>query len=181
MRIAEQLTTTAGGHTAELDAIVTGAASYVESPQTSASWIKVPLPNVDREALLAELRNADPTVQTSLILAAGHAHFAGQQSVEGVVTSKYVGSVAPEAALAAVPSALRARLAPAVSLITGDIHFMLWVEAGNHVKQFRMVERTASSKITVTDTIDWINRPLHIAIPRVSEVPTSLSGVITSG
>jgi hypothetical protein len=181
LRIADQLTMTAGGHTTELNAIVTGAASYVQSPQVSATWIKEPVPNADREALLAKLRNADPTAQTRLILAAGHAHFAGRQSVDGVMTSRYVGSVAPEVALAAVPSALRARLAPAVSLITGDIHYTLWVEAGNRVKQFRVAERTLSSKITVTETIDWIDRPLHIAIPRLSEVPTSSSGVITSG
>jgi hypothetical protein len=180
-RIAEQLTMTVGGHTAELNAIVTGAASYVQAPQTSASWIKEPVPNAERKALLAELSNADPTAQTRLILAASHARFAGRQSVEGVVTSRYVGSVAPEVALAAVPSALRARLAPAVSLITGDIHYTLWVEAGNRVKQFRVAERTLSSKITVTETIDWINRPLHIAVPRLSEVPTSSNGVVTSG
>jgi len=180
LRIAEQLTMTARGHTTELAAIVTGAAFYVESPQVSSVWVKVPLPSVDREALLAEVRNADPTSQTGLILAAGHAHFAGHQSVKGVVTSKYVGSIAPETALAVVPSALRARLAPAVSLITGDIGYTLWVDAGNHVKQFRIAERTASSKITLTETIDWINRPLHVGIPRLSEVRTHSNGVVSS-
>ncbi len=84
LRIAEQLTITASGQTVQLSAIVTGKAIYVESGSEPGTWIRVPLPRVYRTTLVPELRNADPTAQARLILAAGHSRLAGQQSVDGV-------------------------------------------------------------------------------------------------
>jgi hypothetical protein len=183
---------TAAARPAELDVVQaerqsanarTASASFTVYAQTSSApgyWIKVPLPRVDRTTLLQELRNADPTAQTRLILAAGHARFAGQQTVQGVVTSRYVASVAPTVALAAVPSALRARLAPYVSRITGDIHYVLWIEPGDYLKQFRVTERAFSSRITLTETINWVNHPVRITIPRAVSAPSQLAGVLAS-
>lgn len=180
LRIAEQITTTTTGQTAQLSVIVTGAAIYAQTSSAPGYWIKVPLPRVDRTTLLQELRNADPTAQTRLILAAGHARFAGQQTVQGVVTSRYVASVAPTVALAAVPSALRARLAPYVSRITGDIHYVLWIESGDYLKQLRVTERAFSSRITLTETINWVNHPVRITIPHAVSAPSQLAGVLAS-
>jgi hypothetical protein len=180
LRIAEQLTLTSGGQPLQLEAIVTSRAIYAQMSSEPGYWIKLPLPRVDRSALLQELRNADPTQETSLLLAAGHARFTGRQTVDGVVTSRYVASVAPQAALGAAPSALRARLAPLVSLVTGKIHYVLWIEPGEHLKQFRVTERALGSRITVTETINSVDQPLHITIPQATRVPSSLSGLLAS-
>lgn len=177
LRISEDLTLTANGQTLQISAVVTGGAIYAETSNEPGYWIKLALPRVDRTTMLQELRNVDPTAQTRLILAAGHARFTGQQTVEGVATSRYVASVAPAAALAAVPSARRARLAPYVSLISGDIRYVAWVEPGYHLKQFRVTERVLGSKSTLTETINWINQPVHIVIPHATGVPSQLGGV----
>lgn len=181
LRIAEQITVTASGQTGgQVSAIVTSRAIYAETSKNPGYWIKLRLPQVDRTALLQEMRNADPAAQTSLLLAAGHARFTGQQTVEGVVTSRYVASVAPAFALSTLPSAQRARMASFVSLISGDIHYVLWIEPGDQLKQLRMSERVLGSKITVTATINSINQPVNIVIPPATQVPSSVGSVFAS-
>jgi hypothetical protein len=175
MRIADQLTVTGGGPTGQVSVIVTSRYIYAETSKDPGYWIKLRLPHVDRTALLQELRNADPAAQTSLLLAAGHAQFTGQQTVEGVVTSRYVASVAPQVALSELPSAEQAREASFVALITGNIHYTLWIGPGDQLKQLRMRMRALGAKITVTATINSINQPVNIVIPQATLVP-SLTG-----
>jgi hypothetical protein len=180
LRIAEQLDVSGGGPSGQVSAVVTRRAIYAETSSEPGSWIKLALPRIDRTALLPELRNADPTVQIRMLLAASHARFTGHQTVEGVVTSRYVASIAPSVALAGLPTALRADVAPYVSLIKGDIHYVIWIEPGDHLKQFRLTERALGARITVTETINWVNQPLHIAIPHATAVPSQLGGVFSS-
>jgi hypothetical protein len=166
---------TGGGPTGQVSTIVTSRAIYAETSKDPGYWIKLRLPQVDRTALLQELRNADPAAQLSLLLAAGHARFTGHQTVEGVVTSRYVASLAPQVALSELPSAQRAREASFVGLITGNIHYTLWIEPGDQLKQLRMRMRALGAKITLTATIDSINQPVNIVIPQATLVP-SLTG-----
>jgi hypothetical protein len=181
LRIAEQITVTASGQTAgQVSVIVTSRAIYAETSREPGYWIKLRLPQVDRTTLMQELRNADPAAQSSLLLTASHARFGGKQTVAGVVTSRYVASVAPEVALSMLPSAQSARLAPYFSLITGDIHYVLWIGPGDQLKQLRMTERALGSKIAVTATINSINQPVNIVIPQATQVPSSVGSVFAS-
>lgn len=181
LRIAEQITVTASGQTAgQVSVIVTSRAIYAETSKEPGYWIKLRLPQVDRSTLLQELRNADPAAQTSLLLAASHARATGKQTVAGVVTSRYVASVAPEVALSTLPSDQSARLAPYFSLIAGDIHYVLWVGPGDQLMRLRMTERALGSKITVTATINSIDQPVHIVIPQATQVPSPVGSVFAS-
>lgn len=180
LRVAEQLTITASGQTVQLSTIVTGKAIYVESGNEPGTWIRVPLPRVYRTTLVPELRNADPTAQARLILAAGHSRRTSQQSVDGVVTSKYVVSVAPAVALRLLPSKLRALEAPLASLIVGDIHYVLWIGPSGQLKQYRVAERTFNARITLTETINWFDQPLDIAIPHATQAPSLQGGILAT-
>lgn len=180
LRLAEQLTIAAGGQTVQLSAIVTAKAIYVESLSEPGTWIRVPLPRVFRTTLVPELRNADPTAQARLILAAGHSRLAGQQSVDGVKTSRYVVSVAPAVALSLLPSKLRALLAPLASLIVGDIHYVLWIGPGGQLQQYRVAERTFNARIALTETITSVDQPVDIAIPNATQAPSLGGGVLAT-
>jgi len=180
LRIAEQLTLTASGQSVQLSVIVTGKAIYVESLSAPGAWIRVPLPRVFRTTLVPELRNADPTAQASLILAAGQSRLAGRQSVDGVETTRYAVSVAPEVALGLLPSKLRALLAPLASLIVGDIHYVLWIGADGQLKQYRVAERTFNARITLTETINSFDQPVDIAIPQATTAPSLGGGVLAT-
>jgi len=181
LRIAEQISLTGSGQTGgQLSVIVTSRYIYAETSKEAGYWIKLRLPQVDRTALLQDLRNADPSAQASLLLAAGHARFIGQRTVDGVVTSRYVASVAPAVALAALPSAQRARLASFASLISGDIHYALWIGPGDQLKQLRTSARVLGSKITATATIISINQPVNIVIPPATQVTSSVGSVFGS-
>jgi hypothetical protein len=178
LRIAEQVTVTNSGQTSEASVIISGKAIYAESSRAPGYWTKLRLPRVERTTLVQELRSADP--QTSLIMAAGDARFTGQQTVGGVVTSRYVASVAPAVALSSLPSAQRASEAQFVSLISGDIHYVLWIGPGDNLKQLRMTARVPGAKITVTATINSINQPVHIVIPQVTHVSSAAGSVFAS-
>ncbi len=180
LRIAEQLTMTASGQTVEASVIITGKAIYAETSKEPGHWIKLRLLQVDRTALMQDLRNADPAAQASLLLTATHARSTGRQTVEGVVTSRYVASVVPAVALSTLPSAQSAQMAPFVSLISGDIHYVLWIGPGDQLKQLRMSERVLGSKITVTATINSIDQPVNIVIPQATQVPSSAGSVFAS-
>jgi hypothetical protein len=180
LRLAEQLTITASGQTVQLSVIVTARAIYVQSWTEPGTWIKVPLPRVYRTTLVPELRNADPTAQARLILAAGRSHLVGQQSVDGVATSRYAVSVAPATALALLPSKLRALVAPLASLLVGDIHYVLWIGPNGQLKQYRVAERTFNARITLTETINWFDHPVHIAIPHATQAPSLEGGVLAT-
>jgi len=180
LRIAEQVSVTGSGPTGQISVIVTGRYIYAETSKNPGYWIKLRLPQVDRTALLQEVRDADPAAQISLLLAAGHARFTGQRTVEGVVTSRYVASVAPEVALSALPSAQQARMASFVSLISGDIHYTLWIGPDDQLKQIRTRARVLGANLTVTATINSINRPVNIVIPQATLVPSPTGSVFAS-
>jgi hypothetical protein len=180
LRIAEQISLTGSGQTGgTISVIVTSRYIYAATSVQPGRWIKLRLPQVDR-ALLQELRNADPSAQARLLLAAGHARFTGRRVVEGVVTSRYVASVAPDVALSMLPSAQRARMASFVNLISGNIHYALWIGPGDQLKQLRASEWVLGSKVTVTATIDSINQPVNIVIPQATQVPSAIGNVLAS-
>jgi hypothetical protein len=186
LRISEQLTASANGRTLQMSAIISRKAMYLQASLTSCTctqgWIKVPLPQLDRAALVYDVQNEDPMSQASLLQASDHLRMVGHQTVDGVLTSKYRGYFTPAAALAALPSAERAQLAEVASEITGNIHFVLWIGPGNHVKKIFMTERVLGSKVTLTYIVNWMNQPLHITIPHASSVaslPAGVAGVIS--
>jgi len=178
--IAEQLTISASGQAVQISTVMTGKAIYVELGSDAGNWIRVPLPRVYRTTLVPELRNADPTAQARLILAAGHSRRLGQQSVDGIVTSRYAVSVTPAVALSLLPSKLRALLAPLASLITGDIHYVLWLGPTGQLKKYRISEQTFNARITLTETINWYDQPVDIAIPNATQAPSLGGGVLAT-
>jgi hypothetical protein len=178
--IAEQLTISASGQAVQISTVMTGKAIYVELGSDAGNWIRVPLPRVYRTTLVPELRNADPTAQARLILAAGQSRRLGQQSVDGIATSRYAVSVTPEVALALLPSKLRALLAPLASLITGDIHYVLWLGPTGQLKKYRISEQTFNARITLTETINWYDQPVNITIPQATEAPSLGGGVLAT-
>lgn len=181
LRISEQLTVTVAGRTAQLSAIINRRAMYLQAsltPGAPESWIKVPLSQLGLSTRIYDVQNEDPMSQVSLLQASDHLRLEGPQTVDGVPTSKYAGYLTPAAALADMPSAERAQLAPIASQITGDIHFVLWIGPGEQVKKIRMAETVAGSKVTLTYVVNWLNRPVHIAIPHAAGAASLPAGVV---
>ena len=183
LRISEQLTASVAGRTLHMSAIINRRAMYLRAsltPSAPGSWIKVPLPRLGRAALLYDVQNANPMSQLSLLQASDHLRLVGHAIVDGVLTSKYRGYFTPAAALATLPAALRDQLAPAASQITGNIHFDLWIGPGHRLKKIRMAETASGSKVILTYTINWINRPLHITTPPATAASSLPAGVVNT-
>ncbi len=185
-RISMQLTDVVGGRTVQLSAIINRKAMYLQSasltPSAPEAWIKVPLQQHGQAALLHDVQNENPMSQVGLLQAGDHLHLVGHETVDGVLTSKYKGYFSAAAGLAAIPSWQRTEFAAVASQITGNIHFVLWIEPGNQVKKIRMTETVSGSKVTITYTINWINRPLHITIPHATatvSLPAGADGSVS--
>ncbi len=180
LRISEQLAVTANGRTAQMLAIISRRAMYLQAsltPGAAESWIKVPLAQLGQPTRTYDVQNEDLMSQVSLLQASDHLGLAGLQTVDGVPASKYTGYLTPAAVLAGMTSAERAQLAPITSQITGDIHFVLWIGPGSQVKKIRIAETVAGSKVTLTYIVNWLNRPVHIAIPHAAAVASLPAGV----
>jgi hypothetical protein len=181
LRISEQLSVVVADRTLQLSAIINSRAMYVNAsltPDAPENWVKIPLWRLGGPALLYNVRNADPMSQTRLFLAGQHPHLVGKRTVDGVVTTKYTGYFAPSAALASLPPALRSELAPAISQISGNVHFALWVGPDNYVKKIRETETVSGNRVTLTYTVNWFNHPVHITIPHATAVAGAAAGLV---
>ena len=79
-----------------------------------------------------------------------------------------------------LPSKLRALVAPLASLIVGDIHYVLWIGPDGQLKQYRVAERTFNARITLTETINWFDHTVRIAIPHATQAPSLDGGVLAT-
>jgi len=182
LRISEQFSVVSAAWTGQFSAVIDDTAIYVRvrpAPNARLRWVEIPLQELGGDMSLLNVQNEDPAEQASLLSASVHVHLVGRQVVDGVLTSKYTGYFAPSAALAALPSALRSQLAEAISQITGDVHFSLWIGPGHQVKKIRETEKVlGGDRLTLTYVINWLSQPVHITIPRRAIMATLQAGML---
>jgi len=90
--------------------------------------------------------------------------------VDGVETTHYRGSVSAATALTSLKPSVRKGLAPLLKLVTGQIHFDVWIDA-QHVTR-RLIERETviSQPVTVNVNVTAVNQPVQITLPPAGEV-----------
>jgi hypothetical protein len=179
LRASEQLQIDATGRTLPLIAVVTSTTLYIRArpfvPNAPKPWVGIPLAGMSGLGpLLRSAQNTNPMTQARMFLASTHVTVAGHQVINGVPTTRYRGSFTPAQALRTAvrlsPSSVRPLLAQAASLLTGDVHFTIWVGPGTLIRKYHVVETVSGQKVTTTCTINWFNQPVHIAVPPASEV-----------
>jgi hypothetical protein len=189
LRISEHLQIDAAGRTQALTEVATPNEIYVKAgtlvPNAPKPWVGIPMSDLGALGpMLRSAANTSPMTQARMFLASTHLTVVGHQVINGVRTTGYRGSFTATQALnladKLAPSSAQQLLAQAASLLTGDIHFTIWVGPGPLIRKYHVVETVAGYRVTTTCTIDWFNRPVHIWVPPARDVVSLPSGTTLS-
>lgn len=180
LRASEQLQIDAAGRSQSFTEVITANEIYLKAgtliPNAPKPWVGVPVSDLGSTLgpLLRSAANASPMTQARLFLASTRLTVVGHQVIDGVRTTGYRGSFTPAQALQLAdnlsPSSLQVALAEAASLLNGDVHFTIWIGPGPLIRKYHVVETVGGIRVTTTCTINWINRPVHIALPPARDV-----------
>jgi len=179
LRASEQLQIDVAGRTLPLSAVVTHNTMYINAgplvPNLPKPWVGISLADMgELGPLLRSAENTNPITQARMFLASTHVTVIGHQVINGVPTTGYRGSFTPAQALSTAvrlsPSSFQPLLAQAASLLTGDVHFTIWVGPGPLIRKYHVVETVSGHAVTTVCTINWFNQPVHITVPPAGEV-----------
>jgi hypothetical protein len=170
------MTTVDGAERFSVTEIVLGPNVYISTPglveATGKHWLDIPVPALTADPAMAQLyqTNAIPAAGAGLLAMASTVRLAGTATIGGVPTSRYVGTIDPSAARAALAPRLSQLLAPELAATTGPIRFTAWIDRQHN---FREIETTSTvgGRVSVT-TLLFTTRSLpgHIEAPAESQV-----------
>jgi hypothetical protein len=180
---SENLTVTAAGTRTRIKMILTSTAIYLHEAslagQLGKPWVKVDLSALSALAgtsgaslakLIQSLQSNNFTSQAQLFTGAENTRLAGTQTVDGVTTTEYMGSLTAAAALKALPAGFRQALAPELQALgNSPVSFREWVDGQHHVRKMAEVEKVNGDTVTTTINITAINQPVSITLPPASQ------------
>ena len=183
LQASETLNTTAAGKSTQIKVILTGTAIYLHEAalggQLGKPWLKLDLSALNGTDLASiaqlahSLQGNDFANQTQLLAVAKNVHVAGTQTINGVATTEYAGSVRAAQALKTLPASFRKAMAPELQVLgNGTISFHVWIDGQHHTRKITDVETVNGETINSTVLITAINQPVHITIPPASQTAT---------
>ena len=183
LQASETLNTTAAGKSTQIKVILTGTAIYLHEAalagQLGKPWLKLDLSALNGTALASisqlvhSLQGNDFANQTQLLAVAKNVHVVGTQTVDGVATTEYAGSVRAGQALKALPASFRKAMAPELQVLgNGTISFHVWIDGQHHTRKITDIETVNGETINTTVNITAINQPVQIALPPASQTVT---------
>jgi hypothetical protein len=175
--MSEVLHINAQGGTTDIKLILTGTDVYFNEPGLSSMWTKLSRSSLSGPAaasfgkLIQGMQSNDVANQQQMLAAAKNVHEAGTQTIGGVQTTEYDGSIRASDAIKALSPSVRDILGPQLKTL-GDsvISFREWIDAQHHVRQVIEVETVKGSEVTSTMNVTGINQPVQITPPPASQV-----------
>jgi LppX_LprAFG lipoprotein len=183
LQASEILNTTVAGKNTQIKVILTGTAIYLHEAsltgQLGKPWLKLDLstlngtPLASISQLVHGLQGNDFANQTQLLAVAKNARVIGTQTIDGVATTEYAGSVHAAEALKAMPASFRKAMAPELQVLgNGTISFHVWIDGQHHTRKIADVETVNGETINTTVNITAINQPVHVTIPPAGQTAT---------
>lgn len=184
LEVSEDVRLTSAGKAVRFKAIITGTAMYFSEPsiaiQTGKPWVKIGLSSMKGTGgasfaqIWQDLQDNEFGNQAQLLSATKNAHVVGAQTVDGVPTTEYAGSITAGEGLKALTPRLRKALAPQLNAVDAStrINFRLWIDDQHQVRKLAEVETINGQVIHTTIDITGINQPVRIAVPPASQVMT---------
>jgi hypothetical protein len=136
-------------------------------------WIKVPLTATGLGSALSGqsgVAGENPASQAALLAGAVDVRATGSQVVNGVPTTIYTGTLSPAAALKNVPASERAELVPGLKQIGGSIDFTVWIDSNSLVRKLAETVTVVGKSVHIVFTVLAYNQPVHVTIPRPSQI-----------
>jgi hypothetical protein len=181
--IGGNLDATASGTSDRIKMIITSTAIYLGeaslNSQFGKQWVKIDLSALDGTSgagltqLIRSLQSNTFTSQAQLFTIAKDTRVVGTQTVDGVSTTEYAGSIKAAAALKVLPASLRQALAPALQALGNNtIYFHEWIDGQHHLRKMTEVETLNGDTVNTTINVTAINQPVSITLPPASQTFT---------
>jgi hypothetical protein len=155
---------------------------YLKSAQLSQAtggktWLKIDLTDQARQAgfdldtLLNQSQQANPAEQTKMLTASKDVREVGEETINGVKTTHYTGSMTVEEALAKLDAKTRAELGKAYREMGGTkINFDLWADDQQLPRKLTTKVPTAEGTMTMTMVYLDYGKPVNVNPPPAEQV-----------
>ncbi len=184
-RISEQLkpdratltmTTVDGADRFSVAEVVTDSVVYLRAASLANAvgkpWISVPITGLSADPALVGLYQTEaiPTADAALIGTAAVVRSAGTGTVDGVRTTRYVGTIDPAATLRRLSPAIRQLLAPELGAATGTVRFVAWIDGQHNLREVQMSATVGGLSTATSVVLHALNATVHITVPAPSQV-----------
>jgi LppX/LprAFG-like lipoprotein len=187
LQLSGNLNVTGAGKSTQIKMILTSTAIYLSEPslakQIGKPWLKLHLAALNQTPLASiaqlvhSLQSNNFANQTQLFAATKNVRVVGKQTVDGVPTTEYAGSLHAAETLKALSPAFRKALAPALQgLGNRPMTFHIWVDGQHHTRKLTEVVTINGETINTTVNITAINQPVQITPPPASQTFTPPGG-----
>jgi hypothetical protein len=175
-----RMSTTVNGvpGTGHIQVVVVGQTVYLKLAALASlegrPWVELPASGSGASTLVHELlqesESGNLATQARLAQITQGVHVAGHQTVDGVPTTEYAGSIKASTALAHLPASLRALIKPMLSDISGRLAVRFWVDAQHTIRKVSEVETVNGQQVATTIVYRAINQPVQVSVPPASQV-----------
>jgi hypothetical protein len=187
LQLSENLNVTGAGKSTQIKAILTDTAIYLNEPslakQIGKPWLKLHLAALNKTPLASiaqlvhSLQSNNFANQAQLLAATKNVRVVGKQTLGGVPTTEFAGSLHAAEALRALSPSFRKALAPALQALGNRIiNFHVWVDGQHHTRKMTEVVTVNGETINTTVNITAINQPVQITLPPASQAFTPPGG-----
>jgi hypothetical protein len=175
-RVTLTMTTVDGADRFGVTEVVTDSAVYLRARGLANSvgkpWISVPVAGLTADPALLGLYQTGsiPTVDAAMIGTAAVVRSTGPRTVNGVKTTRYVGTIDPAVALRRLAPAERQLLAPELTAVSGDLHFVAWIDGHHNIVKLQTSATLDGLSTVTTVVITAFNERVHLTVPPSSQV-----------
>jgi len=160
-----------------IESRLVGNVQYVKMPPRAQGsvgkpWIKLDLAQVaeaagiDTSQLTKQLENCDPAKQIKMLLAGGNLRVVGEETIDGVKTVHYAGTVPLDDYLDQVPAATRAKAKANLDKAgVKEIATELWVDEQYQPRRVELAMGEVDIRTTYTD----YGKPVNVVAPPAAE------------
>ncbi|HEY5985690.1 MAG TPA: hypothetical protein VIV12_04800 [Streptosporangiaceae bacterium] len=163
-----------------MQTLLTSDAVYLKIPSLAnmlgKPWVKIPFSSLQNSGLnlaplVRQIQGNNPLAQAQMLQGATHVRQVGSQTVNGVPTTEYTGTIHAAAALAKLDPNMRKLLQPALST-TGItiIHFTAWIDGQHQVRKLAEASSGSNYRVSSVVVITSINQPVQVQPPPASQV-----------
>ncbi len=178
--IGAQFHLVTGSTRVHLSEILTSDAIYFKDPSfaknTGKPWVKANVSELSAKSgislgtLLQNLEGSNPLDQTILFTASKDVRVVGQRTVNGVATTEYAGTYAPQKAYQSLSPDLRKRLGTMLRNIgTHPVRFHVWIDGRHVVRKADNIESVRGQTVTTNLLVTSVNKAVTITLPKASQ------------
>jgi hypothetical protein len=152
---------------------------FMSMPQltqrTGKPWVKMSLSNLPNgtnlNQLLQQAQQADPSSQIKQLTASNDIRQVGSETVDGVKTTHFAGTLTPDEMISRVPPAMQDQVRQSYQLLgLSSTQMDVWADANSLPVRIKAAMTTSGGPINMQVDYSGYNKPVTVAAPPADEV-----------